>query len=293
MQKILRRLAKDSDDEEQESDQQQDSDDENADIRFWHEMLERLAKDDPKAFPIVLASLPDKVRADFERAVQDGRLSNAIDRWEAWWEPPICITPLPITVPSLPPINALSSAAPSPLLAYGVVDLLFAYSVMMRLWQGDWHDDAQDAASTVLQLSALLNSKQPHESVSAAMEAVAERAVRHSVLSRVAVVAAMGDVPLLLQRHDYALAGLADLHELFASILRENSNNKNKDKDKATNKDANKQHTLTCHERKLYFHLVYLNSLSPLELLPLASAASAVHSKQLKDQTAASASRAP
>lgn len=56
----------------------------------------------------------------------------------------------------LPPLAALTKAAPSPLLRWQLLDLLYAYCFTLRLYNGDYQWEAADAADVLFALSAVL-----------------------------------------------------------------------------------------------------------------------------------------
>lgn len=56
----------------------------------------------------------------------------------------------------LPPLAVLTKAAPSPLLRWQLLDLLFAYCFTLRLYNGDYQWEAADAADVLFALSAVL-----------------------------------------------------------------------------------------------------------------------------------------
>lgn len=251
----------------------------------WAELLERLERGED-----VLASLPAAVRADFERAVADGRLSEEVRAWEPWWASAARITPLPVAKPAALPRLASLVRAPSPLLAFGVVDMAHAYAVAKRLWQGDWTDDAPAALAAAMQLSAALTSKEPHTSVAVAMQAVTERCVRHSLLPCAAAVATMADVARLLARHDYALAALTDLHALFTGVMRQEA----APAPAAEKAKAARRADLLSAERKLFLHVVFLHEMPPALLAPLAAEAEALGrsaAERIREEQAADEAR--
>lgn len=73
--------------------------------------------------------------------------------------PPSDGIPQPPAEP-LPPLSALlpSCARASPLLAHGVSDILCAYCITSRLYNGEWSDDAPGAAHALLRLSSTLSA---------------------------------------------------------------------------------------------------------------------------------------
>ncbi len=56
----------------------------------------------------------------------------------------------------LPPLAVLTKAAPSPLLRWQLLDLLYAYCFTLRLYNGDYAWEAADAADVLFALSAVL-----------------------------------------------------------------------------------------------------------------------------------------
>ena len=67
--------------------------------------------------------------------------------------------PPPASEP-LPPLSSLSSARPSPLLSWQLLELLYAYCFTMRLFNGDWADGggAGDAAAVAMAVSESLSA---------------------------------------------------------------------------------------------------------------------------------------
>lgn len=61
----------------------------------------------------------------------------------------------------LPPLSALTRAAPSPLLRHQLLDLLYAYCLTLRRYNGDYRWEATDAADTLFALSAVLAATAP------------------------------------------------------------------------------------------------------------------------------------
>ncbi len=61
----------------------------------------------------------------------------------------------------LPPLAALTQAPPSPLLRHQLLDLLYAYCLTLRRYNGDYRWEAPDAADTLFALSAVLAATSP------------------------------------------------------------------------------------------------------------------------------------
>eukprot|EP00899_Mesostigma_viride_P007982 jgi/Mesvir1/17185/Mv07606-RA.1 len=122
---------------------------------------------------------PEDLRR-FHAAAATGQLSHLVMPWEPWWlredartlaldtrgQPLVQAVlvgltdgiPPPPSTP-LPPLSTLSSVAPSPALPYHLLDVLYSYCLVLRLFNGDWHADPLDAASLMLELST--NPRKP------------------------------------------------------------------------------------------------------------------------------------
>lgn len=59
---------------------------------------------------------------------------------------------------ALPPLAALTRAQPSPLLQYHLLDLLYGYCFVLRLYNGDCSTDPGEAADVLFSLSAVLEA---------------------------------------------------------------------------------------------------------------------------------------
>lgn len=114
------------------------------------------------------------------------QVSHLVEAWQPWWLNRECaelqlskngmaaerIVELPsgdskeetrqkssLPAPPAEPLTALSeliSSAPSPLLRWQLFELLYAYSLVMRLYNGDPAVDSEDAACTFLEAAPFL-----------------------------------------------------------------------------------------------------------------------------------------
>lgn len=72
-------------------------------------------------------------------------------------------SPPPI-LDQIPPLTSLTKVEPSPLLAFHLLDILFSYAFTLRLFNGDFTTDLEEAVSIMLSTSAVLSSKVvPHQ----------------------------------------------------------------------------------------------------------------------------------
>lgn len=159
---------------------------------------------------------PDEKKL-FQRAVASGELSKMIEPWDPWWLKPSAktlslsregnqlvqplikeetsvsseddpesnqaneIPPGPET--PLPPLSKLISTEPSPLLTVHLVDILYSYCFILRIYNGDWRSDAVGSAMDLLSISSVLGqSGQPEtilETVSHCLGQTCSPAYRH------------------------------------------------------------------------------------------------------------------
>lgn len=140
----------------------------------------------------------------FQRAVASGELSKMIEPWEPWWLKPSVRTlslsqegsqlvqPLvnqqkaavsshedlesndSTEIPSgpetpLPPLRKLCSQQPSPLVVVNLIDIIYSYCFTLRLYNGDWHMDAEGSAMVLLSVSSVLGSGRQPETVREAL----------------------------------------------------------------------------------------------------------------------------
>ncbi|GIL52265.1 hypothetical protein Vafri_8173, partial [Volvox africanus] len=137
---------------------------------------------------------PDEWRA-FQRAVALGQLCGSVEPWRPWWtsaeareltltatgQRRVAVLPAatvaagdgaegsdgdgpggsggllpPPPVEHLPPLSSLTRAAPSPLLTWHLVELLYSYCHVMRRFNGEWVQDPGAAAAVLLSLTDVL-----------------------------------------------------------------------------------------------------------------------------------------
>ena len=139
---------------------------------------------------------PDQ-RSAFLRAVADGSLSSELSCWNPWWTEPFSLNPLITSaaedgapdseltlchdtehrvsaaalraardVMTLPPPRT-GAAAPSPLLRFSLVNVLYAYAHCSRLYVGEWTSDIEGAVSVFLGVATVLSLDARFESMDA------------------------------------------------------------------------------------------------------------------------------
>ncbi|KNA14074.1 hypothetical protein SOVF_110720 isoform B [Spinacia oleracea] len=227
----------------------------------------------------------------FQRAIATGELSKMIEPWEPWWLKPSArtislshngtqlIQPLtsgeeasgsnsdeknleseipPGPETPLPPLKKLTSAEPSPLLAFHLVDILYSYCFTLRLYNGDWSSDAIGASTVVTTVSSVLGqSGQPEsmlETVSYCLEQTCSPAFRHmgglqfgfGVIDDVVSLISLGRAGLV--------CGLCDLQRMIEAGEMELKTEKSR---KGTRLEVKSR--LKSAGRKIYFLLCWVN----------------------------------
>ncbi|KAL0030868.1 hypothetical protein WJX77_010687 [Trebouxia sp. C0004] len=212
----------------------------------------------------------DELRA-FKRAVVSGKLNNMVQIWTPWWNLPeaatvqlsasgihrvsvqyqenggagTAVSGLPAAPNQpLPLLASLTKVPPSPLLQWQLLDIIYTYCFVMRLYNGDYSSDPQEAAMTALQVSSTLEAasssslaklkqqqgslagaqtapQAPPVSASEALLQCAERVCSPAVAGFIGHSTAIGllqDVASLVQRgRSVVILVLNDLCNLFAA----------------------------------------------------------------------------
>ncbi|XP_021757730.1 zinc finger HIT domain-containing protein 2-like [Chenopodium quinoa] len=225
----------------------------------------------------------------FQRAITTGELSKMIEPWEPWWLKPSArtislshggtrlIQPLaseeasgshsvenleseipPGPETPLPSPKNLTSAEPSPLLPFHLVDILYSYCFTLRLYNGDWSSDSIGASMVVLNVSAVLSQgAQPEsllEAVSYCLEQTCSPDFRHmgglqfgfGVLDDVVSLISLGRAAVV--------CALCDLQRMIAAGEMELKSEKPR---KAKSSEVTSK--LKSAGRKIYFILCWVN----------------------------------
>jgi len=202
-------------------------------------------------FEAIFSKLTPAQRREFQKALEDGMIGNWVDVWEPWWtRKPDMILPgldekeeeghkYPQVIPALVKLNTIISDAPSPLLKYNLVNILYSYAYVMRLFNGDYRSDLADAISTVMALSCVLNENYICQSTIEAMEKAVHTSLLPPVLGNKSfAIGVLEDISQILGYKQHVMAALSDLHKLFKE---------------------SKLRRFKIYTRKVYFFLVWVN----------------------------------
>ncbi|EFN54985.1 hypothetical protein CHLNCDRAFT_134781 [Chlorella variabilis] len=194
---------------------------------------------------------------------------------------------------ALPPLAALTKAAPSPLLQYQLLDLLYAYCLTLRLYNGDYQCEAEAAAGLLFGMSAVLAAVAPSpgggggEGDAAAVPSVLlgclQRACQPpagSQDSRGFAIGVLSDVAAVLQLgRAVVLTAVMDLSRVLEAARQQlegaapDASGSGGSPSKQQRKELRRR--LVAAERKLLFFLAWANEQPPevYDLLALAVAA--------------------
>lgn len=194
---------------------------------------------------------------------------------------------MPLNLKSLLPPG---STGPSPLLRLHLVEILFSYAMVMRTFNGDWEQDAEDAALMLLQLCQVLGQDAKFETMAHVLHACKLKRVDNSVTAKTAEPVeshrlALSDVRALLTSRTFVLDALSDMRQLVASyrqalLSRSGNDESAQRRAPSTSKSVTKQHKRTTKaaarrmdgvERKLRFYLIWAFRCDPLDLSDVAA----------------------
>jgi len=187
----------------------------------------------------VWAKLSAAEQQKFLTIVQTGAIEQLLRAHEPWWIEHKAALVLeeneggegakdgarkrPAIVDPLPKLRDLVKSDPSPQLPFNLIDVLFAYAVVVRRYSGDHTSEqtVRQAVSDVLQLSIVLQQKSAfvHESVPSAAAFCTIRAIDELKMRGHAAATALEDVAIILRGTltSDVCAALSELHGMFRS----------------------------------------------------------------------------
>lgn len=148
--------------------------------------------------------LADDSENDFENIPVD-----PIEPWKAWWEKAVIIN---APVPTDPPPNG------SPLLRYHLVDILYSYCYVIRLYNGDISWDFDGASEAFTFISTVLDTKDHVISVKNGIEQCIIKTRRPDLFIEFQwQVEVVHDVELCLQTHSHVFRALSEIQAALAN----------------------------------------------------------------------------
>jgi hypothetical protein len=230
-----------------DGDDNDDDDDDDDDDERFRLALDRISQGDVAGG---LEQLTDAQRAEFNGALRDGTLARLVQLWSPWWVqvdvPPsrsvadactgslivdlsssaaeddeqVASSALPALPDSVPALDTLTKVPPSPLIANNLIDILFAYVLVKRLYNGDTSAEPREAALYAVRCSTVLSERAVHETPALAIDRCMARCRTPQFLQPMPVIlGAVRDVCGVLRCRRFVSAALADLARLIQSAL--------------------------------------------------------------------------
>ena len=221
------------------------------------------------------------------------------------------LIPSPPAAP-LPPLSSLTSKPPSPALPLHLLDLLYSYCIVLRLFNGQYSTDVLDAAATVLSASSILGDVHSppsstdvpstvllnsivHVCSTEAGRAQVPRSFAIGILSDVATVLQLGRSVVVTALTDLSRivdAGLEEARSCISNFKSSSSPDKGDNSESKTNKEELQEHQLQQQEykkmitqlklaqRKLLFFISWANEVADTITPGLAMATGMVYEQQ-------------
>jgi hypothetical protein len=179
----------------------------------------------------------------------------------------------------LPGFSEVSKRPASPLMKYLLVDILFSYCYMMRIYNGDYDIDLISALNTLVSSSAVLKCDAKHESmfqvIHTCCELVANDKHNNNNNNKFDVnktLLSFKDVCIILKKRKFVLCALADCRKLMiASNNISSKSAKKRNKPKTSSSSSSSTTTTTKSDmvgteniesnlsRKLWFFMLWAN----------------------------------
>jgi len=100
----------------------------------------------------------------FHSELKRGILGNCVEVWNPWWQQAQIMDSASL-LPTPSHICCSSSCSANPAVAYSVLEVLYAYTHVMRAFNGDWNWDALQAAVHLIHLAGVICQHRVHETV--------------------------------------------------------------------------------------------------------------------------------
>lgn len=186
--------------------------------------------------------LNDEERQGFQKLVERGEAgqpvpAELIPTWRPWWEANrksvtievigetneiLEASPIPAVDADLPPLSTLTRTPPNPLVECGVLDLLLAYALICRRYDGAPMEDAVDAAADLWASCETLSN--PSSVLPSPDDAVAvfkskARDLDGRLIPEELAILLLRDTAAIMESEAWTLAALCDLHRIVAACV--------------------------------------------------------------------------
>ncbi|XP_075233384.1 zinc finger HIT domain-containing protein 2 [Lycorma delicatula] len=252
MLEILKRLHENVIDDGDE-DGDLDSDDDVVDDND-NDLVDRLKDIDLNDTDKVWNKLTDREKKEFEELLKSGDVSDILPKFEPWWNyrddrkiidleeisyfENVHKKKCPnINEKSVTPLYKISKISPAPTVCYNLMNVLAAYSFIVRYFNGDHFEFINEATILLISISNNLSSNQNFDDFESAVQNVFLEISNCQQLSAMLCdrneikkdVVKIINGPDINNNAFYVLAALSDIHLLFVNFLLEKklSTNKN------------------------------------------------------------------
>ncbi|XP_077985951.1 zinc finger HIT domain-containing protein 2-like [Glandiceps talaboti] len=217
-------------------------------------------------------------KKEFQSLIKEGNIENLVEVWEPWWnkqdkklieefdfkEDPKedlhqeteCRCPAVLeNIPKL--TELLKSRKPADRVQFNLIEILFTYAYIVRLYNGSHFDLPLQSVQSILNISLVLSENQTHGSTVEAVHSAIHRINQEkSLTSSVSfTISTLVDVIKILTGPNkrepvlYVLAALSDLHRLLTSAKKVNE----KEHKLTSNRSDRSEHG-TMNMKTLLFH---------------------------------------
>ncbi|XP_048773388.1 zinc finger HIT domain-containing protein 2-like isoform X2 [Ostrea edulis] len=178
---------------------------------------------------LIWSRLTEKEQAQFNRMAEDGRLGNLVEVWTPWWDVKkekisevdgLKANHAPKVTPKIPDISKLlTKSKPSADIKNNVVNVLYAYVFVCRLYNGTHWDCPQESALKLVKTSDVMAKHSVCSSPSEAVQLCMTN--RECQQSQNFLIGLVSDVIKVLQGPsggadlDFVLAALSDVLQLL------------------------------------------------------------------------------
>ncbi|XP_046661018.1 zinc finger HIT domain-containing protein 2-like isoform X1 [Homalodisca vitripennis] len=205
------------------------------------DLAERLAEVDLDDTETVWGILTQDERRQFQQFVRTGDLNDVMPVWNPWWryrkikklvedlEESILETSpeakhyTPTIKENIHHISQICRVEPSPLVKYSVANLMAAYAVTTRVYNGDHQSVPLDAAGMLCALSGSLQNSQIFDNEETAVSSVYMVVINGNLFDSIDKDMLREDVSMLMEgpsktdHSKYILAGLSDISTTLTS----------------------------------------------------------------------------
>ena len=245
-------------------------------------------------------------RREFHKMLEDGQLGNMVELWEPWWTKPSLVEEVgveavskpsvcPKMVDSVGDIDTLFKGSPSDSIKYSIVNLLYGYAYICRLYNGDQYSVVDESVANFLAIARAVgkrNFENSTEAVESSMHVAADQKKSLSVSKEFSVGILQDVIKLIkgpgLNPLAWIQASISDAHSLVKKAKKSVDKRIKKHGDKAPESLKNKKQQLFQACKKLEFFLSWtikygacLTELVPeLELLWCSASTELARSKE-------------